>query len=244
MFRWRIHKTGLFGLLFLFILVLGAPVLAADAPGNYAGPVVVVTASGTTSVAPDQARLHLAVVSNARELAQAQNENNSITQKVMDALRASGVDQNHIQTSGFNIYPEYDYNSKSGLVGYQVRNEIMVVVKDISKVGVILDKAVAAGVNNVNYISFEKAELDAAENEALLKAIARGRDKAHVIAAAAQMDLGGLLSISEGYNPSTYSNVANITMDSLKGMGGGMAVPITPGELKVNATVTMVYQLR
>lgn len=219
--------------------------MAADVQDKYPGPVVVVTASGTTTVAPDQARLSLAVVTTEKDLSRAQSENNRTTQKVMDAVRALGIDNSNIQTSGFNIYPQYDYNTKSSgiLIGYQVRNEITVVIKDISKVGLILDAAVQAGANNVNHVSFEKANLDAAENEALLKAIARGREKAQVIAAAAQMSLGGLVSITEGWNASIYPNVANIAMDSIKDMGAGQ-VPINPGELRVTASVTMVYELK
>jgi uncharacterized protein YggE len=242
----RIHRIALFSLLFLFVFTCSGPVLAADVPDKYSGPVVVVTASGTTTVAPDQARLYLAVVTTEKDLSRAQSENSRTTQKVMDAVRALGIDNSHIQTSGFNIYPQYDYSTKSSgiLMGYQVRNEITVIIKDISRVGLVLDGAVAAGANNVNHIAFEKANLDAAENEALLKAIARGREKAQVIAAAAQMNLGGLVSITEGYNASIYPNIANIAMDSVKGLGGAGQVPINPGELKITASVTMVYQLK
>lgn len=245
MLRQRFHKSALFGLVLLLVLTLVVPAMAAELPVQYNTPVVVVTATGTTTVAPDQARISLGVVTNYKDLAQAQTENNRNTQRVIEAVQAMGIDKSLIQTSSFNIYPQYDYNNNSSgtLMGYQVRNEITIVVKDISKVGTILDGAVQAGANNVNFVSFEKAKLDAAENEALLKAIARGGEKAQVIASAAQMSLGGLLSISEGYSNSIYPNVANIAFDSAKGMGGG-SVPISPGELRVTATVTMVYQLK
>lgn len=245
MLRQRFLKSALFGMVLLLGLTLAVPAMAAELPGQYNTPVVVVTATGTTTVAPDQARISLGVVTNHKDLAQAQNENNQKTQRVIDAVQSLGIDKSLIQTSSFNIYPQYDYNNNSNgtLMGYQVRNEITIVVKDIDKVGTILDGAVQAGANNVNFVSFEKAKLEAAENEALIKAIARGRDKAQVIAAAAQMTLGGLVNISEGYSASIYPNVANIAFDSAKGMGGG-SVPISPGELRVTATVTMVYQLK
>ena len=89
---------------------------------------------------------------------------------------------------------------------------------------------------------FRKAQSGAAENEALLKAIARGHESAGH-AGAARMSLGKLLSISEGYDTSIYRNLANISLDSPKGMGESL-VPISPGEIKVTATVTMVYQLQ
>ncbi|HCF49236.1 MAG TPA: hypothetical protein DER60_03070 [Syntrophomonas sp.] len=247
MLKQRIRKTAFLGIICLLVLSIAGPALAADVPVQYSGPVVVVTATGTTTVAPDQARISLGVVTSNKDLALAQSENNQNTQKVIAAVQTMGIDKSHIQTSSFNIYPQYDYNTRSTgvLIGYQVRNEITIVVKDISKAGSILDGAVQAGANNVNYVSFEKANLDAAENEALLKAIARGHDKAQLIASAAQMSLGDLLNISEGYNATIYPNVANIAMDSAKGMGGAVnSVPISPGELKVNATVTMVYQLK
>jgi len=229
----------------VFLFTLSGAALAADIPVQYQAPVVVVAASGTTTVAPDQARISLGVVTNHKDLALAQSENNKNTQKVIDAIYSMGIDKNLIQTSNYNIYPQYDYNTRSTgiLIGYQVRNEITIIVKDIDRVGTILDGAVQAGANNVNYVSFEKSDLDAAENEALVKAIARGHEKAQVIAGAANMSLGNLLSISEGYDTSIYRNIANISLESAKGLGGD-SVPINPGEIKVTATVTMVYQLQ
>ncbi len=239
MLRPHTHRIVLFLVLFLFIFGSSGTVLAADIPGESAAPVVIVTTTGTTSVDPDQARLALAVVTDSKNLSQAQNENNLITSKVMDTLRSLGINDKDIQTSRFTVHPQYDYSDKaSNLIGYQVRNEITIVITDISKVGTVLDKAITAGANNINQISFEKSNLDAAENEALLQAIARGHEKAQLMAAAAQMTLGPLVSISEGYHVPLSVNVASLD----RGAGGG-PVPISPGELKVSATVTMVYQL-
>ena len=227
------------------LLALSGSAVAAELPVKYEAPVVVVAASGTSAVAPDQARVSLGVVTTHKDLARAQSENNQNTQKVIDAIISMGIDKNLIQTSNYSIYPQYDYSTRSTgiLVGYQVRNEITIIIKDIDRVGTILDGAVQAGANTVNYVSFEKSNLGAAENEALLKAIARGHEKAQVIAGAARMSLGKLLSISEGYDTSIYRNLANISLDSPKGMGESL-VPISPGEIKVTATVTMVYQLQ
>lgn len=245
MLKRKIHRGDLLCLVVLLIMALAVPAMGADVPVQSDGPVVVVTATGTTTATPDQARISLGVVTNHKDLAQAQNENNQKSERLIAAIHSMGIDKNLIQTSGFNIYPQYDYNSGSSgiLTGYQVRNEITIVVKDINQVGAVLDGAVKAGANNVNFVSFEKSNLDGAENEAMLKAITRGREKAQLIATAAQMNLGELVSISEGYNTSFYSNVANIALDSAKGMGGG-SVPLSPGELKVTATVTMVYQMK
>lgn len=228
------------------VLILAVPAFGLETQGTpVARPVIQVTATGSTTVAPDQARVSLGVTTTHDNLAQAQNTNSLITNIVIDALQDFGIKSQDIQTSGYNIYPQYDYSEKGDirvLKGYQVRNEITIIVKDISKVGSLLDVAVKAGANNVDGITFEKADLSAAENEALAKALVRGQEKARVLADAAQMNLGRLININEGYNNSIYMNSPNIYMDQAKGLGSA-AVPINPGELRVTSTVTLVYEL-
>ncbi|MDH7498714.1 MAG: SIMPL domain-containing protein, partial [Syntrophomonadaceae bacterium] len=127
------------------LLVVGVASPAAMAQVQANAPTLSVTGMGTVTVAPDQARASLAVTTNDRLLAAAQEANTAITQKVMEALLASGVAREDIQTTSFTVWPQYSYPSPENptqpptIIGYQVRNELTVTVKTIANLGRVLD---------------------------------------------------------------------------------------------------------
>lgn len=208
-------------------------------------PVLVVSATGTTTTAPDQARISLAVANFDKQLDKAQTENNATTQSVISALRQGGIKDNCIQTINYNVYPQYNYSDKPStepqIIGYRVTNEISVVVKDIDRLGHVLDIAVKAGANNINYVTFEKSDLTACENEALTKAIARAREKAQAIVGAAGLQLGKIISINEG--GTQYISPRNSMYLQKDESMGSSNVPVVPGNLTINGSVTVTYEL-
>ncbi|NLG32095.1 MAG: SIMPL domain-containing protein [Syntrophomonadaceae bacterium] len=208
-----------------------------------------VSATGNIKIAPDQARTSLAVESFDKELGKAQNMNNVATEKVFAALKAKNITDDCIQTSSYNIWPEYNYgrikeDASPEIIGYRVRNEITVTVKDLPNLGAILDAAVEAGANSVNYIRFEKSQLSEVENQALAEAVIKAKSKAQVIAAAAGLTLGQIITINEG---GVYSYPPEPPIPYFKDESGAISarseVPVKPGDVQVSATVTIIYEL-
>ena len=149
----------LFPALFIALLGLSAPSGAAD---NEPYPRIVVAGQGSVDVAPDMAVLTLTVAREAQTARAALDANSSAMAEVLAAMQAQGIAERDLQTSNFSIQPKYVYppRKSSGegepprIVGYTVRNSLSVRVRDIGKVGAVLDKSVTLGVNEGGNILF------------------------------------------------------------------------------------------
>jgi len=211
-------------------------------------PVVMVGADASVTVAPDQARISLAVISSDQDLQKAQESNNKTTNNVIETLLKQNIAKEDIKTTNFTVYPQYNYNNTKEnvppeIVGYRVRNEISVLVKDLDKLGILLDLAVKSGANNVNFINYEKSNIALQENEALVKAVQRARSKANAIANAAGMNVGKVLSINEGSTNHIFPPRPVYYANESKQLGAGSQVPVNPGLIEVSASISITYEL-
>lgn len=111
---------------------------------------------GTIKVEPDLAHISLGVVTQAEVAEEAQAQNALNMRNILVALEKLGIEGEDIETSYFNVYPNYRYDQEKGdrLVGYRVSNTISVSLKDLSLVGEVIDRAIAAGATNVNNVHF------------------------------------------------------------------------------------------
>jgi len=220
----------------------------AEPEGSSDIPVLVVGAQGTVTAAPDQARISLAVITFDKDLSKAQKTNNINTQRVIDALLRTGIEEDDMETANYTVYPQYNYGEKGEdlpeITGYRVRNEISVVVKKIENLGTVLNVAVEAGANNVNYINFEKSDMSVLEDKALAEAVFRAQSKARIIAEAAGVKLGRILTINAGGIYTTPPVILRSAAESKStGMGVSDQVPIQPGQIKTTASITITYEI-
>lgn len=239
---------SIFVLSYLFCAV--TPVQAETASSNDL-PVLVVSAQSTVTASPDQASVSLAVIGFDKDLNKAQKTNNTNTERVIASLLENGIEKENIETSNYTIQPQYNYESKGSdlpeIIGYRVRNEVSVTVKDIDTLGTVLDSAVKAGANNINYINFEKSDTSALEDKALAQAVSRAQSKAKVIAEAADVNIVRILSINEGnvyINPPVPLRYADMGLGGAEGAAKSSQVPIQPGQIEVTATVTIAYEIK
>lgn len=225
-------------------------VLAVNPDTARTGPTLVVSGSGIATVAPDQAKATLAVVTNDKLLSAAQSDNTAVTRKVMDTLIAAGVPKNNIETTNFAVWPQYSYPGEKerdkppSIIGYQVRNELNITINDIASLGKVLDAALKAGANEVVNIYYQKADTSEATSASLKKACQEAMNKARAIAGALGMQLGSIISVQEGY---TYDGnlprpLAAKTFSGLDAGGGD--IPIQPGKLQVQSYVTLTFELK
>ena len=209
--------------------------------------VITVSATGSAKAVPDIARLDLAVQREAKTARAALDANNKAMADVLKALRAEGIEDRDLQTSNFNIQPRYHYpKSSSGrqkppqLIGYLVTNSLTVRVRDLDKLGSILDKSVTLGVNSGGGISFSSDNpvpiIEEARKNAVTKAIA----KAKTLTSAAGVQLGRIIEISE-INRQPPRPRAMARMESA--MAADAAVPIAAGENSYSVTVNVKWEL-
>src|SRR5262245_16754837 len=138
--------------------------------------VVVATGEATVKVAPDRAWVSIAAESHGKTPREAQQLNADAMSSVLAKLKSSGLPQDAIRTSGYDLQPDYDFsNNRRTLRGYVARNMIDVRVDDLSKLGDVLDMAVGAGATSVSNIRFDLKERASAERDALRQAVEDAR---------------------------------------------------------------------
>ncbi|MEM9062855.1 MAG: SIMPL domain-containing protein [Pseudomonadota bacterium] len=218
------------------LLLTAAPVLADDHLSSIA-----VTGTGSVSAPPDIATVMTGVETFADTAAAALNQNSALMARVFETLTGAGVAEKDIQTFNLSVSPRYtDRKTRQGyeVAGYQVRNSVHVVVRDLSSLGAVLDSIVTSGANRIDNVSFGFAEPAEMQNEARREAVADARAKAELYAEAAGVGLGDVLSITEGGGsigprPELMMNMAR----------AADAVPIATGESSLSASVRIVWEL-
>jgi uncharacterized protein YggE len=206
-----------------------------------------VTGEGKTMVAPDVVLLSLGVEAEAKTVAQAQRDAANAMDGVVKALKSNGVAEKDIQTQRFSIYPVrkwIDDEQREIIIGYRVTNIVVAKIRQVDKAGAIIDGVAEAGgdLTRVDSIGFTVDDPATYYKEAREKAIEDAAAKAKQMAQVAGIKLGKLLYISEGaaYVPQV------VVRDFLSKAEGAAPAPtsISPGELEVQVTVQMVYDIR
>lgn len=199
-----------------------------------------VTGVGTVSAAPDEAVLLLAVQTQADTAAKAASDNAASMNRVMEALINAGIGKESIETASYSLMPIYEYKPEqtgpSKLIGYVARNAIQVTVSDFSRVGLALDSAVNAGVNEVQGVMFTLSNeaYSELEKQALQMALRDADSKAKATASTLGLRLVGPISITPGY----------VFQPVLQKLGSeANQTPIQPGTLQVTATVQVIYEI-
>ena len=209
---------------------------------------IVVVGQGSVDLAPDMAVLALTVTREAKTARAALDANSSAIADVIKAMRAKGIAERDLQTSNFSIQPKYAQlpRQSSGerpapqVAGYTVRNSLSVRVRDISKVGEVLDESVSLGVNEGGGIMFTNDDPSPALSQARIKAVQDARKKAGTLAEAAGVRVGRVLEISEqSYNPGPMP-MMRAEMSMAAGAG---AVPVATGENTYKVAVHLVVAI-
>ncbi|MDN3712089.1 SIMPL domain-containing protein [Paracoccus cavernae] len=201
-----------------------------------------VTAEGESAAQPDLATISLGVSVQAETAAAAMAENATRQQTVIDKLKAEGIEARDIQTSGLSLSPVQNYSQDGKppvITGYMAQNMVTLRVRDLARLGPVLDMLVEAGANEINGINFTREDTTEAEDAARTNAVAAAHHKAEVMAEAAGMKLGRLIALSDG----AVSNGPRPMMMATANDAKGRATPIEAGELSISASVSATYAL-
>jgi uncharacterized protein YggE len=231
------------------VVGLGLSVLAlssATAQGMHTPPPhVVVSASEEVDVAPDRAHLSVSVETRGRTSQLASQENARIATAVLESLQRAGIAAAQIRTIGLTLSPEYRYPEGGGrptVVGYAARNTLQVEIRNISRVGSVVDAALGAGATNLSGPSFTLANPDSARREALATAVRRAQADAEVMARAAGQKLGAVLELNSGGGMEQPMFDRGPMLMAARSEGA-VETPVSTGMIKVRASVTMRIQL-
>jgi uncharacterized protein len=201
---------------------------------------VSVAATGKVAAEPDIAYISAGVVSEADTAKEALARNSAAMVKVIAGLKSAGIDAKDIQTTTLVVDPRYT-QAKEGrpsvINGYRVMNQVRLTVRDVKKLGEILDQAIALGANQINRISFDVAKAETLKDEARRQAMANAKRRAELYATAAGAQLGPVRFISEdvrtAYQPMPTARAAM-----------SAEVPIEGGTRILEVEVHVTYELR
>ena len=207
-------------------------------------PSLNLSAYGEVKAAPDMATITFGVQTEAVTAQEAMRDNAAQMTRVVAALRRAGIAERDIQTSGLNLSAQYDYvqNEPPKLRGYQAVNRVTVVINDLTKVGTTADAVVAAGVNQIDGISFGLKDPTAAENQARQLAVRNLQAKAQLYAQSLNVQLSGIRNLTEGGG---YAPQPPMPMFAARAMSMDRAesTPVAAGELTVRIDITGVYDI-
>ena len=208
-----------------------------------------VVGEGIVRGRPDMAVISLAVVTEAKEARGALSQNSAGMARLTDALRAKRIEARDLQTSGFSVEPRYSQppQNQEGdrpftpeIIGYTVRNELIVRVRDLARTGEILDAAVTLGANSISGPVFTLADPSAQEDLARRAAIRDALRKGALYADAAGVKLGPITRIDESA-PAPQRPIPMAAM--AREVSADSAVPIQGGELTTSMQVAVSWRI-
>lgn len=246
-----ICKTRRSALLLSLALVLApsalplTPALAQE-PAKMTERTVSVSATGSASAEPDRAAISTGVMTEAATAREAMSANTTAMKRLIDGLKSAGIDPKDIRTTQIQVNPRYSQPSSQPkgdrqpvITGYTAINQVRIIVRDLKRLGEILDQSITLGANQMGGVAFEVSEAETMRDEARKNAMVNARRRAELYATAAGASIGQVLSISESIHGPQPRQV----------FAGGRAamaeaVPVEPGTIDLTAQVHVTYALK
>ena len=236
-------KTILITALALGAASVPAAAMAQPVATVLSGTRLDVSASGEVTRVPDLAIISAGVQTLQPTASGAIEQNATRMERVRAALKRAGIADRDIQTSSINLNPEYRYveNQPPVLTGYRASNNVNVKFRDLKRTGTILDALVAEGANQISGPNLTIDKPEAAYDEARVKAIAAGQQRAELYARALGKRVARILSVSEsgGYVPAPMPYARDMAMAS-----SAAKTEIDPGTQALSVTVSMSFELQ
>ena len=224
----------------LLPLTLSALLATAAAADDRA--TITMTGEGRAPAAPDMATISLGVVSEAKTARAAMDAASTSVAALLSSLATAGIEERDVQTSSLQLNPVWNHNSTSSagpeITGFSASNTVTVRVRALDALGGVLDGVLDAGANSFNGLQFGLQDPVPVTDAARAAAVADARRKADLVAAAAGVALGPILSIAEA-----GAEMPPQPMFRMEASMAADAVPVAPGELTVVERVTVVWQI-
>lgn len=231
------------------VLILTALFVFGTAYGALAqqqNPTITVFGRSVVSATPDTAIVRLGAVAQAEKAGDAQDRVNAAVRGILKGIKTAGIPEEKIATVQLTLSPVYGNRSKgsaaefheAAIIGYRADNIVRVTVDDLKILGTVVDAGLAAGANRVDGISFDVKDDSGHRRQALGLAAQDAHSKAESIAGAMGVRLGRVRSVSEG-----GMHFVRPQMDAVSAFAAREAAPIQPGQLQVEASLTVSYDI-
>ncbi|MFC6632091.1 SIMPL domain-containing protein [Microbulbifer taiwanensis] len=223
------------------LLAVLATACGSDHPGE-PGTLVSISANGEASKVPDVANISAGMVTEAEDSEKAMRDNAEQMDKLIKAIKKAGIDDKDVQTSGISLSPRYHYQQdrKPQITGYIARNTVSIKVRELEKLGKILDDLAAAGANQIHGPSLEIGEPEPVMAEAREQALQKAQVRAETYAKSLGMKVRRIVSISESGSGGIPRPMMRAEMAAAK---ADVATPVAPGETTLTVNLDLVFEL-
>lgn len=234
--------TSVLAAALLVFSVAGTNLAAAAEPNTIA-----VSGMAEQEVAPDMAYIDVGINVRADDAETARTQEAQIASQIRRALLGLAITDNDLQNTSYYLYQEYkvDRNGVRTADKYVLDSSIKVTVKDLDKLSQVIDNVVEAGATNISNITYALSTQNIIQRQLLATAVKNARDKAAVVANAGSRTLGNMLSADinsfdggtiVAYGANKLRSTTNLAED-------GVATKLSPGKIKLNARVQVVFSL-
>lgn len=234
--------TSVLAAALLVFSVAGTNLAAAAEPNTIA-----VSGMAEQEVAPDMAYIDVGINVRADDAETARTQEAQIASQIRRALLGLAITDNDLQNTSYYLYQEYkvDRNGVRTADKYVLDSSIKVTVKDLDKLSQVIDNVVEAGATNISNITYALSTQNIIQRQLLARAVENARDKAAVVANAGSRTLGNMLSADinsfdggtiVAYGANKLRSTTNLAED-------GVATKLSPGKIKLNARVQVVFSL-
>lgn len=207
-------------------------------------PTISIQGKGKVTAVPDEAIARFGVTSEEKLLSKAYKHNTENMNIVITTVKGMGIEEKDIKTLSYAVMPVYPKDDRGRQlpgkpVSYRVSQQLVIKIRDLSKVGEVIDKAITGGTNVFNGIQFVSSKINELEKEAKVKAAKDAKEKAELLAKNLGVTVGRVLKVSE-------SSIRPYLQKNRAAFGAVMAESapqIEPGSMEVNATCNVIYEI-
>ena len=225
------------------LTALAAPLSAGEVQIQASGPVVELTINEQVKAEPDIATISAGVSSEAQTAVEAMRINAREMTAVINRIKALGIDEKDIQTTGINLNAQYDYNRQTQrqvFRVYSVSNRVSVKLREVERTGPVLDALVAAGATDIGGPNFSIDDDTAAKAQAREAAIKTAQERAMQYAEWSGYSGLRLLEISESV---TSSRPQPMMRQAVQEAAADMSTPVQPGMVSTGVSITVKYEM-
>ena len=225
------------------LMIVNVAAFAQGTDEKAARPMIRVTGEATVTARPDQATIHIGVITQAQTAQAAAAQNAQKLDAVLQELRKALGSQAEIKTISYSLNPNYVYPREGGqpkLSGFMASNTVEVKTPDLAQVGKVIDIATQSGANSIQALRFGLKDEETVKAQALREATTKARAKAEAIASALGVRIVRVLMAEE----------IGATIIPIQGRdfyaareAASAPTPVEPGNIDVRANITLTFEV-
>ncbi len=253
--RWAVISLVLLSAFLLVKVIKDLKYLPSVGREVYPQSTIQVTGSGEVFAIPDVATFNFSVIEMGDTVQQAQEKADAKINAALTAVREAGIEDKDIMTSGYNVYPKYEWRQaavtypysegRQVLLGYEVNQTITVKVRDTEKAGDLVTQVGTVGVSNISGVQFTVDDRESFVAQAREQAIAEAKEKAKALADQLGVRLGKIMYYNEnGAYPMYAEGLGGASDEVSVKQAAPMRAELPAGESKITSNVMITYEIK